>query len=105
MYYDKLLEFSFSSGDIDPFTEFLKTYTIYDAIVDIAKVWDDIPEILIQKCFENVFDQDLFIEERNEKCNVSDSWTGINIRGFDNNNIEVDNFNLSKVKAIENLNT
>ena len=45
----------------DPVTYFVKTYTIYDAIKHVAEAWDSISTELIQKCYENVLDQKLFM--------------------------------------------
>ena len=67
-YYHKLLEFTMDNPfiyvKVDSFTEFLKTYTILDAIYYIDKAGQSIDSVLIQKCFEKVFDQDLFIRKR-----------------------------------------
>ena len=85
-YYNKLLKYNmetpYSYLIDDPFTEFMKTYTILDAINDVGKAWEEIMPVVIQKCFEKVFDQALFITKRREEFEVYEEWVDINFRGF-----------------------
>ena len=50
-YYKKLVEYTMDNRQIflkvDPFTEFLKTYSILDAIYNIDKAWQSIDSVLI----------------------------------------------------------
>ena len=62
----------------------MKLYTLKDAIYDIAEAWNSITDVQIQKSFENVFDEKLFLQIKKEKFQVNDEWVGTNFRGFEN---------------------
>ena len=44
------------------FQDFVRFYTLYDAIQDIAVTWDAIPTSTIQKSFSKVFPRDKWLE-------------------------------------------
>ena len=110
-YYNKLLKYNMETNYMylidNPFTEFMKTYTILDAINDVGKAWEEITPVVIQKCFEKVFNQELFIEKRREEFQVNDEWVGIHFRGFggddNDDNDEIEHFNQLNKKNIETI--
>ena len=44
------------------FNDFLKQYTVLDAILDIFKGWERVPNTTIEKSFRKVFPQDKWVE-------------------------------------------
>ena len=62
-YYSKLINYDLdqSISAEDPVMDFMKTYTLKDAIYNVADAWESITPELIQKCYENVLDQKLFL--------------------------------------------
>ena len=60
------------------FKEFLRKYTIYDAILDIAQAWTDVPTSTIVKSFSKVFPRDKWLEVSNDTI-VDD----FDFQGFD----------------------
>ena len=55
-YYNKLLKYNmetpYSYLIDDPFTEFMKTYTILDAINDVGKAWEEITQWLFKSALK-----------------------------------------------------
>ena len=98
IYYDKLVDFNLNTTynyeTVDPFVEFMKTYTILDAIKDVGKAWEEISPELIHKCFEKVFDIPLYLKKRNEKFHTNDEWEGLNFRGFTEESTEINKTNI-----------
>ena len=68
----------------DPVCEFMKVYTLKDAVYDMAKAWDSITTVQIQNSFENVLDVKLFLEIKKDKFDDHFEWQGINFKGFGN---------------------
>ena len=89
----------------DPVTDFMKTYTLLDAINHVTEAWESISPELIQKCYENVIDHKLFLVKQEELHSRTASWKGLNFRGFEDTN-EVKSIIKKKQKILErNRNT
>ena len=65
----------------DNFNNYLKSYTVYHAIKDIYKGWQNVPETTIQKSFRKVFPQEKF-----ESITGIYSTNEANFEGFENSN-------------------
>ena len=60
-----------------PFNEFLKSYTILEAIKDIEEAWKQVPESTIKKSFRKVFPKDKWDElTRGNEPDVSYDFEG-----------------------------
>ena len=67
------------------FNEYLKNYTVYNAIMDIHQGWQNVPETTIQKSFRKVFPQDKF-----ERITGYESTNEANFDGFENSDGQPD---------------
>ena len=65
----------------DNFNNYLKSYTVYHAIKDIYKGWQDVPETTIQNSFRKVFPQEKF-----ESITGIHSTNEASFEGFENSN-------------------
>ena len=61
------------------FNDYLKSYTVLQAINDIFKGWQNVPKTTIQKSFKKVFPQDKF-----ERITGYESTNEANFDGFEN---------------------
>ena len=106
MYYEKMLQYNLNTTYNylidDPVVNFMKTYTMLDAINDVGQAWDEISPELLHKCFEKVFDIKLYLKLRNKKCNINDDWTGKNFHGFDEESTEITEINKQHIEHITN---
>ena len=85
-YYNQMVEYSLTENAEDPVVDFMKSYTILDALYDVDKAWKSIEPELIQKCYENVIDQKLFLANQEESFRRKQSWEGLNFKGFEDSN-------------------
>ena len=67
------------------FNDYLKSYTVLQAINDIFKGWQSVPKTTIQKSFKKVFPQDKF-----EKITGWESTSEANFDGFENSDGQPD---------------
>ena len=86
-YYTELANYDLDVNAADPVVEFMKSYTLKDAIYHLAEAWESISSELIQKCYENVFDYKLFMATQEELFGRKQEWEGLNFRGFEDTNV------------------
>ena len=85
LYYTQMINYDLTAYTDDPVTEFMKSYTLLDAIYHLDEAWKSIKPELIQKCYENLIDQKLFMDIQSSK-NRNSQWQGLDFRGFEDTN-------------------
>ena len=88
-YYKQLQEFNIESHCQfeDPVAEFMKQYTLLDAINDIDQAWQSISKRQLHKSFEEVIDIPLFLENKLTNFEIDEPWLGYDFSGFDNQHV------------------
>ena len=61
-------------NDSDPLKKFYKSYSLLDAIYDIALAWEHVSKEVLHKCFEEILPVDQFMEAYNYKNGIHLEW-------------------------------